>query len=137
MPVYPPIKTPRGKIFHDKTGRAKLIWSPGFVPKWSGAFQTLQEALDAGVFKRIEKYMPRRTGRLILSQRLATRIGSGLFKWLVPYGYYLYTGINRFTGRPLNFNGAPMRGAKWFQRMKSAEGQDLIKEAKRAMRGRL
>ena len=40
-----------------------------------------------------------------------------------------------YTGKKLQFHGAPKRGARWFDRMKRVHTADIVAEANRAYRG--
>ncbi len=78
--------------------------------------------------------------------------------YLVPYAHYLYEGRvmgpnvplheggqlvgffspkapKKYTGKKLQFHGAPKRGARWFDRMKRVHTADIVAEANRAYRG--
>ena len=85
-------------------------------------------------------------------------VGSGRVQWTAPYAHYLYEGRvmgpnvplheggqlvgffspkapKKYTGKKLQFHGAPKRGARWFDRMKRIHTADIVAEANRAYRG--
>ena len=88
----------------------------------------------------------------------ASAIGDGMIVYATPYARYLYYGevygpnIPIFeggelagfrspphkypTGRPLTYNGAPDRGAYWFERAMAEHKDDVIREAAALAGGR-
>ncbi len=78
-----------------------------------------QEFVDSETLRRCNPYVPKDTGELIRSGIRETRIGSGEVKYRTPYArrwYYTHA----------RFQGAPMRGSRWFERMKAAGGREAI-----------
>ena len=91
--------------------------------------------------------MPRRqAGELEHMMGLSTVIGSGEINTPGPYAHYLYEGVlyvspttgsawakkNEIkvpTGKELTYAGAPMRGKKWFERMKADHKEDILRAA--------
>lgn len=98
----------------------------------------VQKAVDEAVIRYCDPKVPFRTGTLKHSAITASAIGDGMIVYATPYARYLYYGevygpnIPIFeggelagffspphkypTGRPLTYNGAPDRGAYWFER---------------------
>lgn len=116
--------TPKGQVqtYTGKNGtvRAKLTWNAGFGPKWTTNLQNGQTQLDLEVMKQMEAYMQMVTGAMIASMRLATDAGSGAVKVNTPYArrqYYSSSPVGRPTG--------PLRGPKYFQRMKADKADYL------------
>lgn len=112
------IETPKGKVITvtSKNGAvsAKLVWNPGFGPKFSKKLQSGQAKLDMEVMKQLEPYMQLVTSAMIKSMYLATDVGSGLIRVKTPYArrvHYSRAKIGRPTG--------PLRGPYYFQRMKA------------------
>lgn len=115
----------------------------------------IQKFIDQECIRRMSKYTPRVNGMLIKSATLSTKIGSGKIKQEHPGARYLYHGIlmvspttgsswakkheeKVLTNTPLHYNGEPMRGKKWFERMKADEKEDILRGAQRiANRGGL
>lgn len=78
-----------------------------------------QRFVDGEVLRLCDPFVPQDTGMLIGSGIRSTEIGSGKVIWYTPYArrwYYI----------PANFNGAPMRGNYWFERMKNSGGKKAI-----------
>ena len=110
----------------------------------------VQKLVDNETMRYMGPYMPRRqAGELAHMMVLSTVIGSGQIDTPGPYAHYLHEGIlyvspttgsawakkNEIkvpTDRELTYAGAPVRGRKWFDRMK-ADHKDDILEAAQAM----
>ena len=118
----------------------------------------VQQAIDKAVIDWNVQYCPMETGTLAKSPYSVTEIGSGKVVYPGPYARYLYYGEvmgpnipvfeddsgepTRFfsprgqkkhlTGRQLEFSTDlnPLAGAFWFERMKAAHMDDILKEAK-------
>ena len=111
----------------------------------------VQKLVDSECMRYMGDYMPRRqVGELEHMMVLATTIGSGEIDSPGPFAHYLYEGIlyvspttgsawakkNEIkvpTGKELTYNGAPMRGKKWFERMKADHKEDIIQSARKAL----
>lgn len=109
----------------------------------------VQRYIDNAVIKQMEPYIPRADNGGFLSTKaalLGTKIGSGLVHMNGPYAKFQHYGkvmIYEPTGSTyaprgekkvvtetdLKYNGAPMRGAMFFNRMKAAKGQDILRGA--------
>ena len=120
----------------------------------------VQKFIDSEVIRLCDPKVPFRTGVLKHSPMIASVIGQGLVIYATPYARYLYYGqvygpnIPRYeagelagfwsppgkkkhpTGRKLTYNGAPERGAFWFERMKAERGDDIIRGAAALAGGR-
>lgn len=110
----------------------------------------VQRLVDSETMRYMSDYMPRRqAGELEHMMVMATVIGSGQIDIPGPYAHYLHEGILYVspttgsawakkdeikipTDKELTYAGAPMRGKKWFDRMK-ADHKDDILEAAQAM----
>ena len=90
-----------------------------------GKGQKVQKLIDTEVLKRSEPYIPKKSGDLINSGYEATDIGSGTVVYDTEYAAYQYYGVS-VSGKALKYNGAPMRGSFWFERMKAAEGDTIL-----------
>ena len=111
----------------------------------------VQKLVDSECMRYMSDYMPRRqAGELEHVMVAATTIGSGEIDTPGPFAHYLYEGIlyvspttgsawakkNEIkvpTGKELTYNGAPMRGKKWFERMKADHKEDIIQSARKAL----
>lgn len=75
-----------------------------------------------------EPYTPFRTGTLIKSAIITSVFDKAILKWNVPYAQRLYYNPD------FKFNGAPMRGAFWFERMKIDRATEIINEVRRIIK---
>ena len=107
----------------------------------------VQKLIDSEAMRYMSDYMPRRqAGELEHMMVLSTVIGSGQIDIPGPYAHYLHEGllyvspttgsawakkkeIKIPTDRELAYAGAPMRGKKFFDRMKADHREDIIKAA--------
>ena len=120
----------------------------------------VQKFIDSEVIRLCDPKVPFATGVLKHSAITASVIGQGMVVYATPYARYLYYGqvygpnIPRYeagelvgfwsppgkkkhpTGRKLTYNGAPERGASWFERMKAECGDDIIRGAAALAGGR-
>ena len=106
-----------------------------------------QKTIDSECMRYMSDYMPRRqAGELEHMMVMSTVIGSGQINTPGPYAHYLYEGIlyvspttgsawakkNEIkvpTGKEMTYAGAPMRGKKWFERMKADHKDDILQAA--------
>ncbi len=108
----------------------------------------VQKFIDSEVIRLMAPYTPRQNGLLIDAATLGTRIGSGEVNQISPYARYQYYGklmVSSITGSAwaskgekkvltdidLKYNGAPMRGAFWFDRMKADKREDILNGARK------
>lgn len=107
----------------------------------------VQKFIDSECMRYMSDYMPRRqAGELEHMMTMATVIGSGQIDTPGPYAHYLNEGIlyvspttgsawakkNEIkipTDTELTYAGAPMRGKKWFERMKADHKDDILSGA--------
>ena len=107
----------------------------------------VQKLVDSEAMRYMSDYMPRRqAGELEHMMILSTVIGSGQIDIPGPYAHYLHEGILYVspttgsawakkdeikvpTDRLLTYAGAPMRGKKFFDRMKADHKDDILKDA--------
>lgn len=112
----------------------------------------IQKFVDSEILRYSSKYIPFQTGMLMNLGIIGTVIGSGRLVWLGPYARYLYYGklavdpkyrigafysaLYGFWSRPnvskeitdidLNYNGAPVRGPFWFEKVKDNHLEDIL-----------
>ena len=115
---------------------AQLVWSPGFGPERNKQFMTAQKFVDSEVLRLSAPYTPMKTGMLIKSGTLGTVIGSGVVQWIAPYARAQYYRPGRIGGSGTDSVKAPLRGPRWFERMKSKYGAQIIAGAKKIAGGR-
>lgn len=124
------ITTPRGQVAVGPNGRAELVWSTTFRPKWQKRYTDAQKFVDGEVLAKCEPYTPMLTSMLIKSGTLGTIIGSGLVSWIAPYSKAQYYLLHRRISQT-----GPNRGSFWFQRMKEVWGNRIIEGARRIAGG--
>ena len=129
--MTPRIDTPRGSIVIIGKGKAVLTWNNNFVDKWQGRYSLAQKFVDSEVLRHCEPYIPMQTGMLIKSGILGTYIGSGKVKWIAPYSR------RQFYGGRLPGTSAfgPLRGRRWFDRMKATWGAAILRGARKLAGG--
>ncbi len=143
------IETPRGTLIQTPSGKVELQWDPNFADKWEAVYSEAQKYVDSEVLRLCSRYIPFQTGFLNQSGILGTVIGTGTVVYNAPYARYLYYGkIMRdkegrafFGGAPkhvteenLSYHGEPQRGAFWFERMKAAHKDAILRGAAKRMR---
>lgn len=118
------ITTPRGAVFQTDQGIAQLQWDPNFAGDRNEHFDRMQKFVDSEVLRRCSPRVPFQTGMLDKSGKLGTVIGNGEVNYIAPYAAAQYYGTAE--SRPYDSN----RGGKWFERMKTAEKEDILRGAK-------
>ena len=78
-----------------------------------------QKYVDSEALRLCTPMVPKDTGELIRSGIRETKIGSGKVVYHTPYS-------RRWYYEPAKFQGAPMRGNYWFDRMKNNGGKASI-----------
>ena len=98
----------------------------------------VQKFIDSEVLRLSDPYVPFDTGNLKKSGQRATEIGSGIVSYNAPYARYQYYGRvmagappKRVTDIPLKYQGAPMRGKLWFERMKEDHKAEILRGARK------
>jgi hypothetical protein len=108
----------------------------------------VQKFVDQEVIRLMAPYTPRQNNILIDSATLGTKIGSGEVNQNTPYSRYHYYGklmVSSITGSAwaskgekkvltdidLKYNGAPMRGPYWFERMKADKKDQILSGAQK------
>lgn len=117
------ITAPQGSIVSNGKNKAELTWNPDFAAKRNAQFSRKQMFVDSEVLRRCSPRVPLRTGMLEKSGKLGTDVGSGEVDYIAPYAAYQYYGTS--DTRPYDAN----RGAHWFERMKAAEKEDILRGA--------
>ena len=115
------IVTPRGTLTKTSNGTVKLEWNPDFSRKKSDSFGKAQEYVDSECLRYMDPLTPFLTGYLKKSGTLGTVIGSGRIEYLAPYArrqYYEHK-----------------TKAKWFEAMKGAHKEGIMKGATRIAAG--
>jgi len=115
----------------------------------------VQRYIDSEVIRYCDPKVPFRTGMLKDSALISTVIGSGMVVYATPYARYMFMGEvmgpnipirdsgtgaitgwrsppgkpKYLTGRQINYNGAPERGAHWVERMAAEHLDDIVRGA--------
>lgn len=119
------ITTPRGSIVQGENGQARLEWNQNFAGQRNEAFARQQKFVDSEVLRRCSPRVPFDTGALEKSGKLGTDVGSGEVNYIAPYAAYQY--YSTAESRPYDSN----RGAKWFERMKASEKDEILSGAQK------
>lgn len=106
-----------------------------------GGDNRAQVYLASEVKRLSDPYVPMQQG-LLKNMAVVASDGSTL-TYTQPYAHYQYYGEvmagrapKQYTGAPLTYHGAPMRGKQWDKRMMADKGDELPKNLK-AYIGRL
>ena len=112
-----------------------------------GARHEVQAIVDNEVLKYNAKYIPWQSGALNRSAITGTGSGSGLIIYNSPYGKYVYYGLLmvapngsswakfgekkhiKVPHQPLTYDGAPARGAYFFEKMKHYHLNSILDKA--------
>lgn len=89
-----------------------------------------QEVIDTSFMAYMEPYMPKDSGTMIDLMFAQNKPGKGEIDINVNYADYVNTGVSK-SGKPLNYQGAPMRGANFVERMLSDHFQDILNDAQK------
>jgi hypothetical protein len=125
------IEQPRDVTVRKSGNKAELAWNIRLSSRWSERYGAAQLFVDSEVLRLSEPYVPLLTGTLVRSGILGTDIGSGKVQWITPYAKRQY-----YLGRaPGESNTGPLRGRRWFDRMKEVHGAKIIAGAKKIAGG--
>lgn len=119
------IVTPINRVIGFAGGGVRLCWSSMFGRERSNMMNLKQKIVDSEVLRYCAPLIPFRTGALTRSGTTGTVIGSGKVQYTTPYARFQY--YQTAQSRSYDRN----RGAKWFERMKTAHKQDIQWAAKR------
>ena len=107
--------------FRERESGADL--EPEFAARRNAQFSRKQMFVDSEVLRRCSPRVPFQTGMLEKSGKLGTDVGSGEVDYIAPYAAMQY--YETADTRPYDAN----RGAHWFERMKVAEKEDILRGA--------
>ena len=100
----------------------------------------VQKYLASEVVRLSDKYVPFQQGAL-KNQRTIASDGSQIV-YTQPYAHYQYYGQvmggrapKHYTGDSLTYNGAPMRGARWTERMMADKRDEIVKNVEKYVGG--
>jgi len=106
-------------------GRLTLQWNSKFSDFRGKQFDASQKSIDSDVLRLCWPLVPFDKGDLNRSAIFNTIIGSGLVKYATPYARRLYYNPGFL------FQGGPVRGAYWFERMKDKDLPEIKRNAGR------
>lgn len=89
-----------------------------------------QKVIDSSLMAYLEPYMPKDTGTMIDLMFAQNQPGKGEIDINVNYADYVNTGVSK-NGNPLNYQGAPMRGANFTERMLADHFEDILNNAQK------
>ena len=140
-------------------GGFSFLWNPNFAKITSEGFHRAQCFVDSECIRHMDKYTPKRTGALIRSATLGTKIGSGHIVYNSPYARYQYYGEiygpnipiykdgeltgwrsppkKHPTGREITYSKDKNPNAQklWFEKMKSEKGESILRGAQKIAGG--
>lgn len=119
------IDTPRGSIIKAGETSCELVWNSNFKGDSEAQFDRKQKTVDSEVLRYCSPLVPFRTSMLEKSGTLGTVVGSGEVKYIAPYARFQY--YNTAESRSYD----PRRGGMWFERMKAAHKQDILRAAEK------
>ena len=119
------IHTPPDQRVDFNGGSCSLRWAGNFATAKNAMLVRKQKVIDSEVLRYCAPLIPFRTGALTRSGTIGTVIGSGNVQYTTPYARFQYyqTAQSRSYDR--------RRGAKWFERMKTAHKADIRRAAER------
>lgn len=105
-----------------------------------GSSGKVQKHLASEVARLSDPYVPMQQGALKNQKQIASD-GSQIV-YPGPYAHYQYYGEvmagrapKQYTGRELTYNGAPMRGARWTERMLADKRHEIEKNIENYIKG--
>lgn len=140
-------------------GGFNFLWNPNFAKATNEDFHRAQRFVDSECIRYMDKYTPMRTGALIRSATLGTKIGSGRIVYNSPYARYQYYGEiygpnipiykdgelmgwrsppkKHPTGREITYSKDKNPNAQklWFEKMKSEKGESILRGAQKIAGG--
>lgn len=105
-----------------------LKWAAEIVLKKKQQFTKAQAMIDSECLRYMNPLTPMRTGAMIRSANIGTKLGTGEIVYLCPYArrqYYTNQG-----GSP----GHPTARAQWFETMKTQHKDDIFRAAMRELK---
>ena len=103
------------------------------VSRFHPRYKKAQMYLDNEVLKDSAPYVPMRTGNLMKSGQLGTKIGSGEIVYNAPYARRMYYG----TSFNFSKDKHPQACAQWFEKAKATKKKDWIAGVNKIVRGGL
>lgn len=105
-----------------------------------GSSDKVQKYLASEVVRLSDEYVPMQQGDL-KNRRTIASDGSQIV-YTQPYAHYQYYGQvmggrapKQYTGDSLTYNEAPMRGARWTERMMADKRDEIVKNVEKYIGG--
>lgn len=150
------INQPRNAEVKAQLAKARLVWRDTFARDNNERFTSVQKFVDSEIIRHMVPYTPMRSGFLMKSPVLGTKIGSGRIFYASPYARFQYYGfvmVSQLTGspyarqgeskvlttRPLTYSQArhPKAQRRWFEVMKQDKKEAILRGAQQiANRGK-
>lgn len=111
------------KPFSKVDGSLSLVFNTSFESRRNGQLDKAQKVVDSECLRLSQPYIPFDKGISSKLMIASTVIGSGQLKTGAPYD------AKNYYNPQFNFQGAPMRGAYWFERMKQSHVDQIKKKA--------
>lgn len=122
------VKTPHAKKVTLPDGSATLTFRPDFGARISDNFNDAQKFVDNEVLRLSEPLIPFRSGYLVRSGKVGTVLGNGEVIYNAPYARFQYYRTAQTRDYDIR------RGGMWFERMKAAHRDEILKAAKRMVK---
>ena len=119
------IHTPPDQRIDFNGGSCFLQWADNFAATRNAMLHRKQKIVDSEVLRYCAPLIPFRTGTLTRSGIIGTVIGSGNVQYATPYARFQYYQ----TAQSRSYDSR--RGAKWFERMKTAHKADIQRTVER------
>lgn len=101
--------------------KVTLTWNPGAERRINNVLKEKQKTIDSEVLRLCAPMVPFKSGALERSGTIHTVIGSGEVVYATPYARYQYYA----TAQTRSYD--PRRGARWFERMKTAHKDQILR----------
>lgn len=120
MPLQP-ISGLQDTVISVNGVQARLTWNPGAERRINNVLKEKQKTIDSEVLRLCAPMVPFKSGALERSGTIHTVIGSGEVVYATPYARYQYYA----TAQTRSYD--PRRGARWFERMKTAHKDQILR----------
>lgn len=102
-----------------------------------GSSKKAQKFLASEIVRLSDPYVPMQLGGGALKNQRIIASDGAFIVYTQPYAHYQYYGEvmagrapKRYTGKALTYNGAPMRGARWTERMLADKRSEIENNVK-------
>jgi len=102
------------------------------IGRFSKKYSDAQKFLDSEVLRDSAPYVPMRTGNLMRSGNVGTKIGSGKVVYNAPYARAMYYGFHLHFSKEKH----PKARYQWFEAAKATKKEEWLKGVRRIIKGR-